>query len=249
MTANHGQMILLVSDDAALCAAARRELEAKDEGRRVAAVSTVEAARRIIVDAAPAVILMEDTAVTLGPEEKAGRVPCLESAVAALAAYAPVVVIGGAHHEVELTALVAEGVADFVARAGGSLTVAPRVGRAAVAPSQVRTGRSAVKVPRRRGEWGSLWRSSPPRAEQSADGNSGQCGTAARGSAEEERRPTAERRAAAAGNHRRPGGAFAGNRAAAEPGLGSAPSSRETEGGAAEGGAAQGCAVEPVFYS
>ncbi len=124
MTANQGQTILLVSDDAALCAAARRELEAKEEGRRVAAVSTVEAARRIVVDAAPAVILMEDTAVMAGPEEKAGRVACLESAVAALAAYAPVVVIGGAHHEVELTALTAEGVVDFVTRAAGSLTVA-----------------------------------------------------------------------------------------------------------------------------
>ncbi len=124
MMANHRQTILLVSDDAALCAAARRVLEAKEEGLRVAAVSTVEAARRIVVEAAPAVILMEDTSVTPEPGEKAGRVPCLESAVAALAAYAPVVVIGGAHHEVELTALVAAGVADFVARTGGGLTAA-----------------------------------------------------------------------------------------------------------------------------
>ena len=124
MMANHEQTILLVSDDAAFCAAARRELEAKEEGLRVAAVSTVDAARRIVADAAPDVILLEDTAVMLEPEENPGRAACLESAVAVLAAYAPVVVIGGAHHEMELTALVAAGAADFVARAGGGLTVA-----------------------------------------------------------------------------------------------------------------------------
>jgi signal transduction histidine kinase len=93
----------------------------------VAAVSTVDAARQIVVDAAPAVILLEDTSVAPQSEEKTGRVPGLESAVSALAAYAPVVVIGGAHHEVELTALVASGVADFVPRAGGDLATALRL--------------------------------------------------------------------------------------------------------------------------
>jgi signal transduction histidine kinase len=142
MMANHGQTILVVSDDAAFCAAARRELEAKEEGLRVAAVSTVDAARRIVVDAAPGVILMEDTSVTVEPGEKAGRAPSLESAVAALAAYAPVVVVGGAHHEMELTALVAAGFADFVARAEGSLRVAlglveQRLRRAKHAPAGV----------------------------------------------------------------------------------------------------------------
>jgi CheY-like chemotaxis protein len=54
----HEQTILLVSDDAALCALARLELEGRKEGLRVAAVSTVEAAHRIVADAAPAVILL-----------------------------------------------------------------------------------------------------------------------------------------------------------------------------------------------
>jgi signal transduction histidine kinase len=94
----HEQTILLVSDDAALCAAARRELETRKEGLRVAAVSTVEAAHRIVADAAPA--------------------------ASALAAYAPVVVIGRAIHEGELAALVSAGLADFVARSGGCLPVA-----------------------------------------------------------------------------------------------------------------------------
>src|SRR5713101_7355715 len=46
------QTILLVSDDAELWAAARREFEAKEEGLRVTTVSTLDAARRIMEAAA-----------------------------------------------------------------------------------------------------------------------------------------------------------------------------------------------------
>ena len=56
--------ILLVSDDAVLRATARRELETIDERRHVSSVSTVDAARRIVEDAAPAVILLAEAAVT-----------------------------------------------------------------------------------------------------------------------------------------------------------------------------------------
>jgi CheY-like chemotaxis protein len=92
------QTILLVSDDIALCAAARRELESRGEGLRVAALSTVDAARRIVEDAAPAVILLEETALTAEQETQAGT-PRLESVVSALAAHAPVVVICAVHQE------------------------------------------------------------------------------------------------------------------------------------------------------
>jgi signal transduction histidine kinase len=121
------QTILLVSDDAALCAAARQEFEAREAGPRVAAVSSVDAARRVVEDAAPTVILLEETAVA-GPGKagpgRAGAVPRLDSVVSALAVYAPVVVIGAADHEGELAALVAAGSANFVSRAGGCLPVA-----------------------------------------------------------------------------------------------------------------------------
>ncbi len=117
------QTILLVSDDAGLCAAARNEFESKPERLRVAAVSTMDAARRIVQDAAPAVILLEETVALAGPEGTAGKTR-LDSVVSALAAYAPVVVIGGADREWELAALVAAGSADFVSRAGGCLPVA-----------------------------------------------------------------------------------------------------------------------------
>jgi signal transduction histidine kinase len=116
--------ILLVSDDAELCAAARREFEAKEEGLRVAAVRTVDAARRIVEDAAPAVILFEKTSLAPESEGPVGKMPRLNSVVSALAVHAPVVVIGAPDQESELASLVAAGAADFVERAGGCLPVA-----------------------------------------------------------------------------------------------------------------------------
>jgi len=115
--------ILLVSDDAELCAAARREFETKEGGLRVAAVRTVDAARRIVEDAAPSVILLEEAAA---PESEGpvAKMPHLNSVVSALALHAPVVVIGGSHQESELASLVAAGAADFVERGGGGLPVA-----------------------------------------------------------------------------------------------------------------------------
>jgi signal transduction histidine kinase len=108
--------ILLVSDDAELSAAVRREFEAREDAPRVATVSTPEAARRIMEDAAPTVILLEERAVIAENEGRMGKMPRLSSVVSALAAHAPVVVIGVADRQKELAALVAAGAADFVAQ-------------------------------------------------------------------------------------------------------------------------------------
>lgn len=116
--------ILLVSDDAALHAMARHELEIVDERRHVSSVSTVDAARRIVEDAAPAVILLTEAAVTLEAGDLHERGQRLDMAVSSLAAYAPVVVIGDAEHQTELSALVAAGAADYVVRTGACLHVA-----------------------------------------------------------------------------------------------------------------------------
>jgi signal transduction histidine kinase len=121
------QTILLVSDDATLCGAARKELESRQSGRRVAAVSSVEAARGIVIDAAPTVILLEESAVTFdsnGDAERISHAQRMGSIVSALAEYAPVVIIASASHEHELSALVATGLADFVARSASCLSVA-----------------------------------------------------------------------------------------------------------------------------
>jgi hypothetical protein len=78
-----------------------------------------DAARRIVLDAAPAVILLEESSVLTPACDAEGgrsaRPAHLESAVSDLAASAPVVVVGGATLERELAALVAVGLADFVA--------------------------------------------------------------------------------------------------------------------------------------
>jgi signal transduction histidine kinase len=118
------QMVLLVSDDDSLWAVARRELEMGDGHPRVAAVSSMDAAHRILDSTAPTVILLEEAVVRAeprGPLEKALR---LDAVVSSLAIHAPVVVIGPAECEGELSALVAAGVADYVARSANSLKTA-----------------------------------------------------------------------------------------------------------------------------
>src|SRR5260370_11869420 len=121
--------ILLVSDDAELCAAARREFEAKEGGLRVAAVRTVDAARRIVEDTAPTVILLEKTSATPESEGCVAKMPRLNSVVSALAVHAPLVVIGGPDQESELASLVAAGAADLVERPGGGPPRAPEMGQ------------------------------------------------------------------------------------------------------------------------
>ncbi len=121
---NREQTILVVSDDAALCAAARREFEAGIAGRRVASVTSVAAARRILEADAPAVILFEEACIAPEAEGPRGIVPRLEAVVTSLAVYAPVVVIGTAEHRAELSALIDAGAADYVMRDGGCVPAA-----------------------------------------------------------------------------------------------------------------------------
>lgn len=52
------QTILVISNDALLCAAVRRDLETRRPEVRVSAVSGIAAALRIVEDAAPSAILL-----------------------------------------------------------------------------------------------------------------------------------------------------------------------------------------------
>ena len=124
MNRTRERTILLVSDDSELCAVARREFEAKEEGLRVAAVRTVDAARRIVENAAPSVILLEQTSVALENEGRIGKMPRLGSVVSSLALHAPVVVIGAPDQQSDLAFLVEAGAADFVERTGDCLPIA-----------------------------------------------------------------------------------------------------------------------------
>src|SRR5438128_9659197 len=113
---NREQTILVVSDDSALCAAARREFEANITGLRVASVTSVAAARRILKEDAPAVILLEEAAVAPETDGPRGIVPRLDAVVTSLAVYAPVVVIGAEERRTELSALIDAGAAVYVKR-------------------------------------------------------------------------------------------------------------------------------------
>ncbi len=113
--------ILVVSDDAALCAAARREFETSVAGLRVASVSSFAAARRILEESSPTVIVLEEAAIAPETDGPRGIVPRLDAVVTSLAVYAPVVVIGTAERRVELSALINAGAADYVMRDGGCL--------------------------------------------------------------------------------------------------------------------------------
>lgn len=118
------QTILLVSDDAELCSSARQEFEKIDERLRVSAVSSMDAARRVVEQAAPAVILLEDGSAAHKREAGLTGDSRLDADVSSLAFYAPVVVIGDADRQTEMSGLVGAGIADYVVRKPDCLSVA-----------------------------------------------------------------------------------------------------------------------------
>jgi signal transduction histidine kinase len=124
MTQPSEPTILLVSDDAELCAAARRALETPRRAVRVTAAGSIEAARRVVENATPSVILLDHTSTLTDGHGHAGAPPPLNSTVAALAVFAPVVVIAEERQEAELAALLHAGAADFVHRGNGTLRAA-----------------------------------------------------------------------------------------------------------------------------
>jgi hypothetical protein len=152
------------------------------------------------MDAEPAVILLEDTSAGAPAgaalDAAAGHASPLESVVSYLAACAPVIVIGGPSQEMELTPLVAAGLADFVPREAGCLPAALGLVE--------RRFRQAYHAP-----------DGGPQAASPQD-------AAVEGFGE-----------VSAGDYRCLGSTFAGNRAAAKPGLGIAESLISPSGAAA----------------
>lgn len=118
------QTVLLVSDSAEVCEAARRVLGDGRAGRRVASVRSLEAARRVVMDSPPDVIVLEESALHAEANSASGEKPRLDAAVSALAACAPVVVIASAGRQRELAALVAAGAADYAEQTGKFLATA-----------------------------------------------------------------------------------------------------------------------------
>src|SRR5215475_3003262 len=141
------QTVLLISDDANLCARTKSELQAREETLRVAMVSSVDAARLVVEDEAPAVILLEESAVNGGRE--LGTRLRLDSVVSTLAGYAPVVVLGNETRPAELDALVAAGAADYIGLPDTSLpAAADAVERRLKQSRQVKENMIAAKAER-----------------------------------------------------------------------------------------------------
>jgi signal transduction histidine kinase len=113
---NKEQTVLLVSNDAGFCAAMRREFDASALHVRAASVSSVAAARRILEEDSPGVILLEEDTVAGDFGDTKEMAPSLQDVVAPLAVHAPVVVIGPAEKRIELAGLIEAGAADFVVR-------------------------------------------------------------------------------------------------------------------------------------
>jgi signal transduction histidine kinase len=113
---NREQTILLVSNDAGMCAAMRREFGSNGDHVRVAAVSSLAAARRILEEDAPAVIFLEEDSLAAEAGGPGGLAASLHAVVAPLAVHAPVVVLGPAEKRAELAGLIDAGAADYVAR-------------------------------------------------------------------------------------------------------------------------------------
>lgn len=93
-------------------------------GVRVATVSNLDAAWRVVQDTSPDVIVLEDVSPGAPPEDPLGRGPRLKTTVSSLATYAPVVVICAPERRGELSALVSAGAADYVERSEGCFPLA-----------------------------------------------------------------------------------------------------------------------------
>lgn len=118
---NREQSILLVSSNAKTCAEMRRGFAADVPWVRVASVSNLAGARRILEADAPTVIFLEPDGLPAESEGPRGLMPSLEAVVASLALHAPVVVLGASEKRKELADLIEAGTADFVNLDAGSV--------------------------------------------------------------------------------------------------------------------------------
>jgi signal transduction histidine kinase len=125
------RVIFLVCADPALTQQFVSELVATGAGYQLPLAVSLAQARRGFRRLAPTVILLDES-VVVGPprddkpREKAADKPeeTLDSAVARLTEWAPVVVVAAPERQSDLTFLITSGAVDFVARSGNFLPVA-----------------------------------------------------------------------------------------------------------------------------
>lgn len=106
--------VLLISPDTALCTAVRSVLKSSEPLCHVAAVSNFADARRSAEEISPDVIVLQESSLNLAPGSHNSHFSPLADVVSALAAFAPVIVLGQHQIPPSLSALIAAGAADFV---------------------------------------------------------------------------------------------------------------------------------------
>jgi signal transduction histidine kinase len=107
--------VLLISHDEALCSAVRDALSQSEPSCHIAAVASFAAARNTVAELAPDLIVLQESSLLPSASAPLGLRPVpLADIVAALAGFAPVVVVGEDQPSANLFALIASGAADFV---------------------------------------------------------------------------------------------------------------------------------------
>src|ERR1700686_1668305 len=86
--------VLLISHDAAVCSAVRAALENTAPSCHVTSVSSFAAARHTVANLAPDVIVLQESSLRPASTEQNSRPSPLADVVAALAGFAPVVILG-----------------------------------------------------------------------------------------------------------------------------------------------------------
>ena len=118
------ELLLVISGSQEFHEQVQRELARRHDHLCVTDASSFEGARRAIQARSPAVILLDECALTSVGLAQQGRKPTLWAAATSLAECAPLVVVGSAEHRMELGALLAAGAVDFVICSESSLQVA-----------------------------------------------------------------------------------------------------------------------------
>jgi signal transduction histidine kinase len=118
------ELLLVISGDAKFYDGVQQELQRRGNHLCVATVSSFDGARQVIEARSPAVILLEESVLGNGFAASNDSKPTLWAAATSLAGSAPLIVIGSAEHQAELTALLAAGNADYVTRSESCLPMA-----------------------------------------------------------------------------------------------------------------------------
>src|SRR5579863_10393788 len=106
--------VLLISHDTAVCSAVRAALENTAPSCHFTAVTSFAAARHTVGDLAPDVIVLQESSLRPAASEHNSWPSPLADVVAALAGFAPVVILGKEEPPESLAELIAAGTADFI---------------------------------------------------------------------------------------------------------------------------------------